>query len=39
MENVTRHRWIPVVAYYKAEARNFTPGGSWMIGWQLKMTM
>ena len=26
MENVTRHQWISVAAYYKAEARNFAPG-------------
>ncbi len=26
MGNVTRHQWISVAAYYKAEARNFVPG-------------
>jgi hypothetical protein len=26
VENLTRHQWISVAAYYKAEARNFSPG-------------
>jgi hypothetical protein len=26
MENVTRHQWISVAAYFKAEARKFAPG-------------
>lgn len=26
MESVTRYQWISEAAYYKAEARNFTPG-------------
>ena len=26
MENITRHQWISVAAYYKAEARKFAPG-------------
>lgn len=26
MKNVTRHQWISVAAYYKAETRNFAPG-------------
>lgn len=25
MKNVSRHQWIEVAAYYKAEARNFEP--------------
>lgn len=26
MKNVTRHQWISVAAYYRAEARDFAPG-------------